>query len=130
VLANEAQLIFATLPGAIGFIKSGKLIGPAVTTAKRSGALPDVPTVAEAGVPGFATSSWAGLVAPARTPRAVTGALREAVVKSLAAPDLRERLARDGADPVGSTPEEFGAYIKSELAQWRKVVQQAKAQID
>ena len=130
VLANEAQLIFATLPGAIGFIKSGKLIGPAVTTAKRSAALPDVPTIAESGLPGFAVSSWAGLVAPARTPRAVTGALREAVVKSLAAPDLRERLARDGADPVGSTPDEFGAFIKSELAQWRKVVQQAKAQID
>jgi tripartite-type tricarboxylate transporter receptor subunit TctC len=130
VLANEAQLIFATLPGAIGFIKSGKLNGPAVTTAKRSGALPDVPTVAEAGLAGYAVSSWAGLVAPARTPPAVTGALREAVVKSLAAPDLRDRLARDGADPVGSTPEAFAAFIKSELAQWRKVVQQAKAQID
>lgn len=130
VLANEAQLIFATLPGAIGFIKSGKLNGPAVTTAKRSAALPDVPTVAEAGVPGFATSSWAGLVAPAGTPRTVTEALRGAVVRSLAAPDLRERLAREGADPVGSTPDEFAAFIKAELAQWRKVVQQAKAQID
>ena len=130
VLANEAQLIFATLPGAIGFIKSGKLNGPAVTTAKRSAALPDVPTVAEAGLPGFAVSSWAGLVAPARTSRPVLVALRDEVVKALASPDLRDRLARDGADPVGSTPEEFAAFIKAELAQWRKVVQQAKAQVD
>jgi tripartite-type tricarboxylate transporter receptor subunit TctC len=130
VLANEAQLIFATLPGAIGFIKAGKLIGPGVTTARRSGALPDVPTIAEAGLPGFAVSSWAGLVAPAGTPRPVVSALREQVVKAIAAPDLKDRLARDGADPVGSTPEAFAAFIKTELAQWRKVVQQAKAQVD
>ncbi len=130
VLANEAQLIFATLPGAIGFIKSGKLIGPAVTTARRSNALPDVPTIAETGLPGFAVSSWAGLVAPARTPRPVVVNLRDEVVKALASPDLRDRLARDGADAVGSSPEVFAAFIKSELAQWRKVVQQAKAQVD
>jgi len=130
VLGNEAQLTFATLPAMIGHIKGGKLLGPAVTTSKRSAAVPDVPTIAESGVPGFAVSSWAGIVAPAGTPREVIRRLNDEIVKALNAPDLRDRLASEGAEPVGGTPEAFLAFIKSELAQWGNVVRKAKAQVD
>jgi tripartite-type tricarboxylate transporter receptor subunit TctC len=130
VLANESQIIFATLPAMIGHVKGGKLLGPAVTTPKRSAALPDVPTVAEAGLPGFAVSSWAGIVAPAGTPRATVLRLQQEIAKAVNSPELRERLGKEGAEPIGSTPEEFAAFIKSELTQWGKVVRAAKAQVD
>ena len=109
---------------------SGKLNGPAVTTAKRSPALPEVPTIAEAGLPGFDVSSWAGLMAPAGTPRAVVQKLNAATVKALANPDMRARLAGEGAEPVGNTPEQFAAFVKVELTKWALAIKQAGAQID
>jgi len=130
VLSGEVQITFATLPGAMPHIKSGKLNGPAVTTAKRSPALPEVPTIAEAGLPGFDVSSWAGLMAPAGTPKAVVQKLNTATVKALANPDMRARLAGEGAEPVGNTPEQFAAFVKVELAKWALAIKQAGAQID
>ena len=130
VLSGEVQVTFATLPGAMPLIKSGKLNGPAVTTAKRSPALPDVPTIAESGLPGFDVSSWAGLMAPAGTPRGVVQKLNAATVKALADTDMRERLASEGAEPVGNTPEQFAAFVKIELAKWARAIKQAGAQID
>jgi len=130
VLSGEVQITFATLPGAMPHIKSGKLNGPAVTTAKRSPALPEVPTIAESGLPGFDVSSWAGLMAPAGTPKAVVQKLNTATVKALANPDMRARLAGEGAEPVGNTPEQFAAFVKVELAKWALAIKQAGAQID
>ena len=130
VLSGEVQITFATLPGAMPHIKSGKLNGPAVTTAKRSPALPEVPTIAESGLPGFDISSWAGLMAPAGTPKSVVLMLNAASVKALASPDMRERLAGEGAEPVGNTPEQFAAFVKAELAKWAQAIKQAGAQID
>lgn len=130
VLSGEVQITFATLPGAMPHIKSGKLNGPAVTTAKRSPALPEVPTIAESGLPGFDISSWAGLMAPAGTPKSVVLMLNAATVKALASPDMRERLAGEGAEPVGNTPEQFAAFVKAELAKWAQAIKQAGAQID
>lgn len=130
VLSGEVQITFATLPGAMPHIKSGKLNGPAVTTAKRSPALPEVPTIAESGLPGFDISSWAGLMAPAGTPKAVVLKLNAATVKALASPDMRERLASEGAEPVGNTPEQFAAFVKVELTKWARAIKQAGAQID
>ncbi len=130
VLAGEVQITFATLPGVMPHIKSGKLAGAAVTTIKRSPALPEVPTIAESGLAGFDVSSWAGLMAPAGTPKPILNRLHAAAVKALASADVRERLAGEGAEPVGSTPEQFAAFVKTELAKRALAIKQAGAQID
>ena len=130
VLANEAQITFATLPAMIGFIKSGKLLGLGMTTARRSPAMPEVPTIAEAGVPKFEVSSWAGIVGPAGLARDRVGQIHAAIVRALGAADLRERLAAEGAEAIGSAPAAFAAFMKTEAAQWARVVREAKAQVD
>jgi tripartite-type tricarboxylate transporter receptor subunit TctC len=125
VLSGQVQLYFATMPAAMPHVKSGKLAAVAVTSAKRSPALPDAPTIAESGVPGYEASTWYGLLAPARTPAAAVARLHQATVKILADPALRGKLADQGFEPVGDSPEEFGAYIKSEIAKWGKVIRDA-----
>ncbi len=131
VLANEAQIIFATLPGMMPHLKSGRAIALGVTTAARSPALPDVPTVAESGgLKGFDVSSWAGIVMPARTPNDVVQRMHGEIVKVLNSPDMRGRLSAEGANPVGNTPDQFSMFIKAELAMWAKAVKQAGTQLD
>src|SRR5438093_1351752 len=122
VLSGQVQLYFATMPAAMAHVKSGKLAPVAVTSARRSRALPDLPTIAEAGVPGYEASTWYGVLAQAHTPPAVIARLHENIVRILAVPETRGRLADQGFEPVGSSPEEFGAYIKSEIAKWEKVI--------
>src|SRR5437899_6086691 len=122
VLSGQVQLYFATMPAAMPHVKSGKLAPVAVTSSRRSQALPDLPTTAEAGVPGYEASTWYGVLAPAHTPAAVIARLHENIVKILAVPETRARLADQGFEPVGNSPEEFGAYIKSEIAKWGKVI--------
>jgi len=129
VLSGEAHLTFATLPGMIPHVRAGRVSALGVTTAKRSAAIPDVPAIAES-VPGFDVSSWAGLVAPAGTSRAIVARLRDETVKVITSRELRERLAAEGAEPVGNSPEQFAAFIKAELEKWAKAVKQAGAQID
>ncbi len=125
VLSGQVQLYFATMPAAMPHVKSGKLAPVAVTSARRSQALPELPTIAESGVPGYDASTWYGLLAPAHTPGAVITRLHEGVVKILANPALHEKLAEQGFEPVGSSPEEFGAHINSEIAKWSKVIRDA-----
>ncbi len=125
VLSGRIQLYFATMPAAMPHVKSGKLAPIAVTSAKRSQALPELPTVAESGVPGYEASTWYGVLAPAHTPSAVIARLHAEIVRILAEPELRARLADQGFEPVGNSPEEFGAYIKSEIAKWGKVIRDA-----
>jgi tripartite-type tricarboxylate transporter receptor subunit TctC len=96
-----------------------------VTTARRSPTLPQLPTIAETGVKGYEASTWYGVLAPARTPRAIVERLHGETVKILGTPDMRERLGAQGFEPAGSTPEEFAAYIKSEIAKWSKVIRTA-----
>jgi len=122
VLSGQVQLYFATMPAAMPHVKSGKLAPVAVTSSRRSQALPDLPTTAEAGVPGYEASTWYGVLAPAHTPAAVIARLHENIVRILAVSETRARLADQGFEPVGSSPEEFGAYIKSEIAKWEKVI--------
>lgn len=129
VLSGEAHLTFATLPGMIPHVRSGKVLAMAVTTARRSSALPEVPAVAES-LPGFDVSAWAGLVAPAGTPRDIIARLHAETVKILASRDVQERMAADGADPAGNTPEQFSAFIRSEVGKWAKAVKQAGVQQD
>ena len=125
VLSGQVQLYFATMPAAMPHVKSGKLVAIAVTSAKRSPALPGLPTVAESGVPGYEASTWYGLLAPAHTPSPVIARLHDATVKVLGQASLREKLADQGFEPIGDTPEEFAAYIKSEIGKWGKVIREA-----
>jgi tripartite-type tricarboxylate transporter receptor subunit TctC len=130
IVSGETAILFATIPSSIQHFKSGKLVGLGVSTAKRDPTLPDVPTVAEAGVPGYEVYEWQGVMAPAGTPGAVIKRLHQEIVKTLALPDVKERIAGVGAHAVGSTPEELAAFIKKELATWSKVIKTAGIRID
>jgi tripartite-type tricarboxylate transporter receptor subunit TctC len=124
-LAGEIAANFPSVPTAIPYIKAGKLRGLGVTTAKRSQALPEVPSIAEAGVPGYEATQWFGVLAPAGTPRPIIDRLNQEIVKLLKSPDVRDRLIADGTDPAPTTPEEFAAYIKSETEKWTRVIKAA-----
>ena len=124
VIAGEVQIMFATMPAAMPHVKSGKVKPVAVTTAKRSQAMPELPTIAESGVKGYEASTWYGLLAPARTPPAIVTRLHADTVKILAGP-TRQRLEAQGFEPEGGTPAEFAAYIKTEIVKWAKVIKDA-----
>jgi tripartite-type tricarboxylate transporter receptor subunit TctC len=131
VLAGDAvQCMFATIPSVVALVHSGRLRGLAVTSLTRSAGLPDIPTIAESGYPEFDASSWFGLVGPAGMPHDVTLALQRQVAKALAIPAIREKFITEGADPVGNTPEEFGAYMRKETAKWAKIVKASGAVAD
>ncbi len=123
LLAGQLQLSFSSVPTALPHIKSGRLRALAVTLLARSSVLPDLPTVQEAaGLKGFEISLWQGIVAPAATPRAIVMKLNKQIAASLRTPDIKGKLTVQGLDAVGNTPEQFGAYIRDEIAKWTKVV--------
>ena len=124
VLAGETQMIVSSLLPALPHLKSGKLRALAVTSASRSSAVPDVPTAGESGLPKFETSSWHGILAPAKTPRAIIARLHDDFVKVLNLPDVRERLMAQGLNVVGSTPQAFAAYMRSETVKYARVIRQ------
>jgi tripartite-type tricarboxylate transporter receptor subunit TctC len=125
LISGRISLMFASMPSAITHVRSGRLRAVAVTSAKRAAAAPDLPTVAESGYPGFETSAWQGLLAPAATPRNVIDRLHGAALEAIARPLMRERLAADGAEAVGSTPQALSVFVKSEIAKWSQVVRAA-----
>jgi tripartite-type tricarboxylate transporter receptor subunit TctC len=125
VMAGEVQLLFASLPGSIGQIRAGRIRALAVTSAKRSGAAPDIPTVAESGVPGYDAASWFAFLAPAATPKSIVTRLNAEAMKTLQAPEVRDALMRQGMDPAGSTAEAMDAHLRSEIAKWTRVVKEA-----
>ena len=124
LLGGQVQLMFATMPAAMPHVRSGRLRAVAVTSAKRSPAMPDLPTIGEA-LKGYEASTWYGLLAPARTQRPFVAALHAEIVKILGVADTQEKLLAQGFEPVGGTPEEFAAYIKSEIAKWGNVIRAA-----
>jgi tripartite-type tricarboxylate transporter receptor subunit TctC len=131
VLAGDSvHFMFATIPSVIQFVRAGKLRALAVTSPQRSAGVPDVPTIAESGFPGFDASSWFGLVGPAGLPREITAKIAAEVARVLKQPDMREKFIQQGADPVGSTPEEFGEYMRAETAKWAKIVKASGAKVD
>lgn len=130
VIAGHVQMMFATAASVVGHIKDGLVRPLAVTTATRTAVLPDVPTVAELGFPGFAATTWHGLVAPAATQPEVIETLHRATVAALADPAVRKALGDLGVDIAGSSPAEFAAYIKAEIPKWRAVVQTAGGKLD
>jgi len=125
MLAGDVAYQFCDPPAVLSFIKAGKLKAIAVTSPKRSSLFPDLPTVAEAGLPGYEATSWNGVVAPAATPAPIVARLNAEINRILAAPDVRAKLADLGYEPVGGTPEEFGAYMAREEAKWGKIVKAA-----
>jgi tripartite-type tricarboxylate transporter receptor subunit TctC len=130
LMGGQVQLMFDNLPSSLAFIKAGKLRALAVTSAQRSPALPDVPTVAESGVPGFEASSWFGLLAPAGTPRNVVMKINADTAKWLSSPDAKEKLAAQGAAAAGGTPEDFAKHIQAETAKWARVVKESGAKVE
>ena len=122
LLGGHVQMTFDPLPSSIGNIQAGKLRALAVTTSKRSPSLPDVPTIAESGVPGYELNGWSGLLVPAGTPPRVVSRLHGEIVKILNMPDVRARFTSMSFDVVGDKPEEFQAFIRREVAKWGKVV--------
>jgi tripartite-type tricarboxylate transporter receptor subunit TctC len=130
IVSGETAVLFATIPSAIQHFKSGKLVPLGVSRAQRNAALPDIPTVAEAGVPGYEAIEWNGAMVPAGTPAAVVNRLHQAIVKAVAIPDIKERVNGLGADLVGNSPDEFRTFLKNELATWGKVVKEVGMRID
>ncbi len=130
LIAGQLQVMFTVGPAGLPQIRAGRIRGLAVSTAKRSAFAPELPTVAEAGLAGFGVFGWNGLVAPAGTPKPVIAKLHGEITRALQLPEVRERVAGFGFEPVGNTPDEFADFIKADIAQWAKVVKESGARVD
>jgi tripartite-type tricarboxylate transporter receptor subunit TctC len=125
LVSGQVMMTFGNLTTVLPFANAGRVRALAVTSAKRSPAIPELPTMAEAGVPGFEAATWNGLVAPAATPKDIVVKLNADIVKILSMPDTRAKLASNGLEPIGDTPGAFSAHISNEIARWAKVVKAA-----
>jgi len=130
VIGGQLALIFDQIVSSLPHVQGGKLRMLAITSAKRFPSLPDLPTIAESGVPGYESISWAGVAVPAGTPKEIVARLHAEIVKVLAMPDIRERFLRDGIETIGSTPEQFSEHIRRERIKWAKVVKDSGAKAD
>lgn len=130
LLAGQVQMLYSSIPSVIGYVQQGKLNALAVGSAKRVGSLPNVPTIAESGVPGYEAYSWVGMIAPANTPKDIVTRLNREIVDILRQKDVEEKLNQQGAIPVGDSPEQFGAYISAEMKKWGAVVKSANIKVD
>jgi tripartite-type tricarboxylate transporter receptor subunit TctC len=129
MLAGDVQVGFGTLFGVRPHLPSGRLKALAVTTSKRTPAAPELPTVSEAGVPGYEVDQWYGVLTSAKVPAPIVRKLNAAINAALKSPDVAKRFAADGSTPTGSTPQQFSAHIQSEIAKWRKLVKEAKLEL-
>lgn len=130
VIGGQVQMMFTGAPAALAQIRAGKLKALAVTTRRRSPVLPDVPTVSESGLPGFEVAPWWGVLAPAGTPRSVVQKLYTDISEVLKTDALKQQLGKQGAEPIGDTPEQFSASLKAEYDNWGKVVKEARIRIE
>jgi tripartite-type tricarboxylate transporter receptor subunit TctC len=130
LVGGQIQFMTDTVNSVMSFVRDKRMKMLAVTTAKRMTLFPDVPTLAESGMPGFEVGAWQGVMVPTGTPQAVVDKLNAEIVKALKSPDVRQRLALQGAEPLGSTPQEYGAYVKKELARWAGVVKATGVTLD
>jgi len=130
LLGGQTSLLFATMPTVLPQVQAGKLRAIAVTGAARSPAAPDLPSIAEAALPGFEVTNWIGVFAPAGTPRDIVSRLNGETIRIMRAPEIQSRLLNEGAKSPAKTPEEFGAYVRAEIAKWAKVIQQAGIRVD
>lgn len=129
VMGGQIAVTIDNMPPYLPQVKAGKIRALAVSTTKRSAAVPDLPTIAEAGVPGYDSGSWFGLLAPAKTPKAVVDQLSAESARILKLPEVSKRISELGAEPVGSTPEQFAELIKTEIAKWAKVIKDANVEL-
>jgi len=125
LIVGETQVYCGALPTLMSLSKAGKVRSLAVTSLARSVSAPQIPTIAESGVPGFDVTAWYGVSAPAKTPRAIVDRLNRAFVEAIKSPDVRERVIGAGAEPAGSTPEQYASFIQDELTKWTKVIKEA-----
>ncbi len=130
LISGNLQLMFSTVPTAVGLIKGGKVRAMAITNSKRFPLMPELPTVAEAGIPGFAVNNWCGVFVAAGTPAAVITRLNAELVKVLALPEVKKRLLDNGIDALSNTPEQFAAYIRAETAKWAAVIKDANVKVE
>lgn len=130
LIAGQVSLSFPTIPSALPHVQAGKLRALGVTSARRSSALPEVPAIAEAGVPGYEGSAWYGVLAPAGTPQGIVGRLQNELHNTLRLPELRDKLIAQGLEPVANTPAEFAAIIAMEITKWSKVVAASGAKVE
>jgi tripartite-type tricarboxylate transporter receptor subunit TctC len=130
LISGNLQLMFATVPTAIGLIKGGKVRAMAITNSKRFPLMPELPTVAEAGIPGFAVDNWCGVFATGGPPAGIVARLNAELVTVLAVPDVKKRLLENGIDAVSDTPEQFAAYIRAETTKWASVIKDANVKLD
>jgi tripartite-type tricarboxylate transporter receptor subunit TctC len=130
LVGNQIQFMTDTVNSVMGFVRDKRMKILAVTTAKRMQLFPDVPTLSESGMPGFEVGAWQGVMVPAGTPQPVVERLNAEIQKALKSPDVRERLALQGAEPLGSTSQEYGAYVKKELVRWAGVVKATGVTLD
>ncbi len=130
LLGNRVAIMFDNLPSVIPHVRSGKLHAIAITTAKRSPELPNIPTIAEAGVPGYEATSWFGLFAPAATPAPVLAKISATLTKVLANPEVKKKIADQGGEPANDTPAQFATFIQAETSKWAKVVKESGASLD
>jgi tripartite-type tricarboxylate transporter receptor subunit TctC len=130
LVSGQVQMLIATMPSTLPYVQGGRLRALAVASLKRAQAMPNVPTFIESGYPGFEVSAWNAMLAPAGTPPEIINRLNAVIVKAVQSPDLREKFASQGAEPVGDSPEQFGAYLKAEVAKWAKVIKASGATLD
>jgi tripartite-type tricarboxylate transporter receptor subunit TctC len=130
LVAGQIHLMFDNLASSLGQVRGGKVRALAVTTAQKTALAPELPTIAESGLPGFDISTWFGVFAPAGTPKEALDRLHAEFTKALAAPEVREKMTALGAEPVGNTPEQFAAYIKSEAEKYARVIKASGAKVD
>jgi tripartite-type tricarboxylate transporter receptor subunit TctC len=130
LLAGRIQFMFATIPSVIQHIRAGNLVAIGVSSARRSRSMPDVPTIAESGFPGFEAGSWFGIFAPRGTPPEIVAILNRATNEAIAEKTIEARMIEEGADPVAGTPEKFGAFVRGEYEKWRTVVKESGAVVD
>lgn len=130
VLGGQVQMFFAVMQAGLPHVRGGKLRALAVSGTRRAQAAPDLPTVAESGIPGFAFDSWNGVHVPARTPRAIIARLNAELTKTVKLPDVRGRMLDLGLEPVGNAPEEFASFVKADLARWAKVIKEANVRVE
>ena len=130
LIAGQVQVMFDNTPNVLPHVKAGKLKAIAVSSKKRSSLAPDVPTVDEAGVPGYDVTVWFGILAPAGTPKEIVARLNTEMVKIMRTAEVTDRFNKAGVDVVASTPEYFSEFLKSEVARWAKVVQDANIKAD
>lgn len=125
LVGGQVQVMFTVGPAGLPQVRAGRIRGLAVSTLKRSSFIPELPTVAESGLPGFDVTAWNGILAPAKTPQAIVAKFNQGVIGALKYPDVQQRLEGLGFEPVGNTPEEFGRFVREEIARWAKVIKAA-----